>query len=242
MKKRIFGLFLAVVFLLVVGKVLAATVVTTQLPSIFRDAKNGSVLTLQLTPGRPDTGEFNFTVPGIGYYHGIVPIKQNSNPQGTVVAQLYPISGGSTTQVSMTLNGQINKTNAKVQITINKTKYTLATATADATTAASTASQTLSYNTSQNWTGLYGLLSADVQASTTQAQFTQSMTSALRVSSAGLNGTGVVNTVGGYTYFSQPVVLTVQQPDGTSATYHSTEFFVLEQGIWKLLSTSTPTP
>src|SRR5258708_6255410 len=127
MKKIIFSILLVAVFVLIVGRVLANSVVTTQLPSIFRDAKNGSVLTLQLTPNRPDTGEFYFSVPQIGYYYGIVPIKQNSNPQGTVTAQLYPLNGGTTSTAPMTINGQINKMNASVKITINKTKYTLTT-------------------------------------------------------------------------------------------------------------------
>ena len=227
---------------LIIGKVFAIDVFTSQLPSIFRDAKNGSVLTLQLNPNRPDTGEFYFSVPGIGFYHGIVPIKQNSNPQGTVTAQLYPVNGGTLISATLVIYGQINKTNAKVQITVNKTKYTLATAAVDTTSAASTAAQSLTYETSQNWLGLYGLFSVDVQASTTQTQFTQLMTGGPRINSSTLNGTGTVNTVSGYTYFSQPVTIGVQQPDGSTTILHSTEFFVLEQGVWKLLSTTSPTP
>lgn len=241
--KYLLGVVLVVLIAVIAGKVLALNN-NKILPSVFRDAKNGTVLTLQLVAGRSDTGEFYFFVPNQGYYQGIVPIKQNSNPQGTVTARFYPINGGSVGSATMILNGQVHQTSASIKITVNSTKYTLTTATVDPTAATTVANQALAYTTTKNWPSLYGLLSADVKASLTQTQFTQIMSDTTQpvVTNATLNGQGVTSDVGGYSYFTQPVTLTVKKPDGTTATYHANEYFILEQGNWRLLSTDTPTP
>jgi hypothetical protein len=58
---------------------------------------------------------------------------------------------------------------------------------------------------------------------------------------ADLDGSGMVKEVGGYSYFVQPVILTIRRTDGSSAVYHEREYFSYEQGSWRLLTTSTPT-
>src|SRR4051794_9146383 len=61
---------------------------TVALPTIFRDSKTGTVLSIQLVSGRSDSGHFEFLVPQQGYYSGIIPLQQSGkqivHPQGSV--------------------------------------------------------------------------------------------------------------------------------------------------------------
>jgi hypothetical protein len=113
---------------------------------------------------------------------------------------------------------------------------------ASAQAARAAAQQALSLTVARNWTALYALFTSDVGKTTSQAQFIQLMSApgSPEFLEATLDGPGQSKVVGSYTYYSQPVTLTVRQTNGTTSTMHSSEYLILEQGAWKLLSTDTP--
>lgn len=221
------------------------------LPSIFRDKTNQTSLALQVTFGRPDTGRFEFYVPQVGYYRGIIPLQQSGkqiiHPQGIVTAQFYPLDDSSTVQpTTVRMTGEINTSHnsASIDIWVNNNHYNLKTPEGDIVAGTVSAKQVLSFTASQNWSALYGLLTNEIQSSVTPTQFTQLMAnnSSSVVTEAVLTGSGQIKIAAGNTYFVQPVSLTVKQTNNTTVTYTSTEYFVLEQGTWRLLTTDTPTP
>lgn len=249
MKKQIYIPAVALISLLISIKVIAATIDTSpHPPTIFRDGTSDISFSIQLTPDRPDTGKFDFYVPSTGFYEGTIALlqsgKQIVHPQGTTTAQFYPLVGGVQPSIVVRMEGEIDivRNNASVNIWVGNLKYHIKTAQPDATAGAVTAKQVLTSTVSQNWQTLYGLLSAQVQSTITPAQLEQLMETSPNIIAADLNGTGQISTVNGFAYFSQPVTLTVQNSDGTTSVFHSIEFFVLEQGVWHLLSTNTPTP
>lgn len=218
-------------------------------PLVFRDSKTNSALSIQLTDGLPTTGQFYFFVPQIGYYKSMIPLLRSGpqivHPQGQVITQFSPLQEGKPTDVAMKMEGEINiKSNtASINIWIGNIKYHLQTATVDITQATAVAKKSVTYTTSHDWKGVYNLFSPDIQATTSQAQFMQIMsdTSQPTVISAQLNGTGQIKTIGGYSYFAQPISVTMKQQDGSTKTYHSSEYFVLINDTWELLTTDTPT-
>ena len=54
------------------------------------------------------------------------------------------------------------------------------------------------------------------------------------------NGQGTVSIVAGDSYFTQPVTLTVRNPDGTTVAYRAEAYFILENGEWRFVSTDEP--
>lgn len=220
------------------------------LPAIFRDEKNGTALSIQTTSGQFDTGQFYFFVPSIGYYSGKIPFLQSGeqiiHPQGTVTGTFSPLNDSTSAPATIKMEGEIDAThnNASINVWVNDTHYHISTPQRDTNAAITTIKQALMYTTTQDWTNLYNILSSNIQSTTTQTQFTQLMTNANvpTIISADLNGTGQLSVVAGNAYFAQPVILTVRKTDGTTATYHSTVFSILEQGVWRFLSTNTPTP
>jgi hypothetical protein len=223
---------------------------TVALPTIFRDSKTGTVLSIQLVSGRSDSGHFEFLVPQQGYYSGIIPLQQSGkqivHPQGSVSSQFFPQAGGTTSQTTVRMEGEINtdQNKAVINVFVNGNHYILTTAQADAVEAAKVVKQSLNYTITQNWPALYNLLSSDIKATTSLTQFSQSIAnpSSPRIIGADLNGQGQMKTNSGYTYFMQPVTLTVRQSKGSTAIYHDNEYFVLENGNWRFLSTDTPKP
>lgn len=217
-------------------------------PLVFRDNKTNAVLSIQLAPGLPTTGQFSFYAPDKGYYNGVIPLlqsgKQIAHPKGQITGQFSPQQGGPPVSATVKMEGEINTIHntATLNIWVDKAFYHLQTATVDIGQASAVAKQSVSYTAAHNWSGLYNLFSSDIQATNSLAQFTQSMSdnSTPTIISADLNGTGQIITIGGYTYFAQPITITVKQQDGTTAAYHSTEYFVLEKGTWRLLTTDTP--
>ena len=111
-----------------------------------------------------------------------------------------------------------------------------------ATSPQAAAQSVLDLTVSKNWPALYAQLSSEVQGTTSLAQFTQIMSSSSSpvIIASVLDGPGKTSTIGGTTYFAQPVELTVRQTNGQTAQDHATEYFVQEHGSWKLLSTDTP--
>lgn len=221
------------------------------LPSIFRDKNNETSLALQLTLGRPDTGEFEFFVSNVGYYRGVIPLIQSGgqiiHPQGTVTAKFYPLDdSATTTPATIRMTGEVNTahSSASIDVWADNTHYHLTTDEGDAAAGKQAAKEVLSFMTSRNWSSLYGILSSEVQSSVTQEQFTQLMSSSNSptIISAELNGLGKIKILTGNTYFAQDIILTVRQTNGSTAIFHSTEYFVLEKGKWRLLTTNTPTP
>ncbi len=78
----------------------------------------------------------------------------------------------------------------------------------------------------------------------TRDQFIQTLQSQAlpNVVSAGLSGSGELSTAGGYSYWSQPIHLTVKNPSGTTSSFSSTIHLVLEQSQWRLIGTDPPQP
>jgi len=217
-------------------------------PLVFRDSTTGDVLTIQLAQGLATTGQFTFYVPQKGYYGGTMPLLQSGqqivHPQGQITGKFMKLSGGIPGSTTIKMEGEMNTNHntATINIWIDGTKYQLQTATIDTTQATAVAKQSVSYTTSHNWPGLYSLFTPEVQATTSQTQFSDLMSSSsATIVSADLNGAGQSTNVGGYSYFTQPITVTIQKSDGTTTTYHSTEYFVYEQGAWKLLTTDTLT-
>jgi hypothetical protein len=162
--------------------------------------------------------------------------------KSTITAQFHPLDNGLPVAIHLWIEGEINtiQSTATINIRINKTKYRLRTAQISTNAAVSVVKQSLNYTVTQNWPALYNLLSTDIKATTSPAQFTQLMSSSPRIIAADLNGQGQMKTNSGYNYFMQPVTLTVRQPNGSTAIYHDNEFFVLENGSWRFLSTDSP--
>ena len=266
MKKQILIPTLVLISLAISAKVIAATTSTPVLPpSVFRDDTTGIALSIQLIPNRPDTGAFDFFVPKTGHYQGTLLLKGKiscdekedceeddddrdtskvTHLQGSLTAKFYALDGSAPVDTHMRIEGKINTkyNTATINVWITNNHYHLRVKKGDAQAAAKIATQSLQDTKSQNWPALYGLLSSQVQGAMTQTQFTQAMTGSPKVIATSLNGVGQQSTVNGFTYLAQPVILTVQNSGGTTSVLHGTEFLVLEQGTWRLLSTNTPTP
>ena len=269
MKKKltfILIIIIALVFAVSLKKIRADSIPTIAMPAIFRDNSNGVTLSIQLTNNQPDTGQFDLFIPQNGYYRGILKLKGRINCekqedcdededdrrdpskaihfQDKITVQFYPLDDSAPVVAKLRVEGKINSTtnNAIIHVWIDKQHYRLKTKKGDPAVAAQVATQSLQDTTSQNWTDLYGLLSTQIQAAMTQDEFTQMMsgTDSPTITAATLNGAGNIFTASGDSYFAQPVTLTVQQPDGTTKIFKSTQYFVLEQDAWRFLSTDTP--
>lgn len=215
-------------------------------PTIFRDA-SGTVLSIQLSSTQPDYGQFSFYVPQIGYYNGIIPLQQSGqriiHPQGSTPATFYPVTGNTTASTTVRMEGEINieHNTASINIWINGTHYHVEVAQVDTNAVAATIKQVFNDFTSQNWQSLYNSLSLETQSTIAQAQFIQLLNTNLpKVLTIDFNGAGQVTSAAGYSYYAQPVALTMQKPDGTTTSNQSIFYFILEQGAWKLLTTDTP--
>ncbi len=246
MKKQIIISVTGLMLLSISAFALAATTTATLLlPTVFRDSTSGTLLSIQLVPNRNDTGKFSLTIPSSGSYSGTIPLLQSGqivHPKGTAATTFYPLSGSpSSATVRMEGDANVLQNQASISILIGKSTYHLQTTVPDTAAATGAAKHILTDIVTKNWQDIYGFFSNQIQNSTTQTQFSQMMSSSnLNIISADLNGTGQIKIVGGYSYFVQPITITVQQ--GTAATtLHSIEFFVLENGTWRLLSTTNPT-
>jgi len=163
--------------------------------------------------------------------------------QGTTSAKFYPLDGGQPSVTAVRMEGELDTAHhtASVNIWIGDAKYRILTAKADAAAAQRVAQQSLDATTRHDWSALYDLLSKDIQAAVTPADFSATMsTTDITTTKAEANGTGTMRVVGSTTLYRQPVTLTVKQKDGTIATYHNNRYLVLEGDEWKLLSTDTP--
>lgn len=240
-------LFFAFVKLPVASKGFAQTT-TSLLPSILKDSETGLSLSIQLTDGQADTGEFDFFVPEKGFYHGVIPLLRSGqdivHSQGIVNAQFYRLDNSLPTATKIKMEGEINKNTltATLNVWIDKSKYHLLVQQADSSSVTSTAKRAANTIVSQDWSSLYGQLSSEVQNTMTEQQFDDYMTSnsSVNIIAAGLDGIGQTSNVSGDTYDKQPVILTVQNPNGSISTFHSNMFFIWENNSWKLLSTDTP--
>lgn len=269
MKKKILLIIIIVfVFIFSVKAILADSTNTNTMPAIFRDNSSEMTFSVQLAKNQSDTGQFDLYIPEQGYYHGTVDLKGKIkcqekesceeddddrgdyskviHLQGNITTQFYPLDNSFPDTAQIRIEGKINTKHntAIVHAWIGGTHYRLKTKKGDPKTAEQIAKQALQYTNSQDWTGFYDLLASSIQETTTPEEFTQTMsdnTGLPTIISSDFDGQGEIIVADGYSYFSQPVKLTIQQTDGSMSTAHETDFFILEDGAWRFLSNTTPT-
>lgn len=228
-----------------------STPVPTQgitLPTIYRDSESDLSLSLQLEQGSSDTGQFDFFIPQKGFYRGVIPLLRSGQQivhlQGSVIAKFYSLNSATPVSANVRMEGEVNtvQNRASLNVWIDNIHYQIKTSNPDIALAKAIVKQVSDAMTAQNWPVLYNLLSSDVRATTTQDQFIGIMksSSSPKIISVDINIPGQVKINEGYTYFFQPVTLTAQQPNGSMIILYNTQYYVLEQGIWRLLTTDTP--
>jgi hypothetical protein len=268
-KKLLLIIIIAIVFTFSVRIILAETPDTnTTTPGIFRDNSSGMTFSIQLAKNQPDTGQLDLYIPQEGYYRGEIELKGKIkcqekesceeddddrrdtskviHLQGNITTQFYPLDNSFPDTAQIRMEGKINTKHntAIIHIWIGGTHYRLKTKKGDLKAAEQTARQALQYTNSQDWTGFYDLLAPSIQETTTPEEFTQTMsdnTGLPTILSSDFDGQGEIIVADGYSYFSQPVKLTIRQTDGSMSTAHETDFFILENGSWRFLSNTTPT-
>lgn len=111
-------------------------------------------------------------------------------------------------------------------------------------TARRAAQQALDAIVARDWATVYARSAVEVTSAVTRDQFIQTLENQTtpHVVSACVGGSGELTTAGGYTYWSQPIHLTVKNPNGTTSSFSSTIHLVLEQSQWRLIGTDPPQP
>jgi hypothetical protein len=220
-------------------------------PSVFLNSSTGLSLSIQLTPGRPDTGKFALFIPGEGYYQGVIPLQNSGepivNPNGEVSAKFYPSNNGTPTSATIRMNGEINKVHMtlSLNIWINGVRYKFLEVTKPSDIKANElVEKVLDATETHDWPELYSYFSSSVKNTTSQAAFEALMNveNIPTITNIEKNGVGTVKNVSGVAYYIQPVTLTVTENGGTPSTRSTYIYLVFEQGAWKFLSTETPTP
>jgi len=225
----------------------SASTAQTSLPTILKDSKSGLSLSIQLVEGQQAVGTFDLFVPDQGFYHGVVPVGQSSyhvfHPDATISVMFYPFDDSLPVSRSVRIKGQIDisDNSSTINFWINKKQFNLISKKADDSSFTQTAEGVATSFESENWSSLYDVLSSEIKETMTETQLSDLMNnSSPEIIAVDLNGKGETHNVSGNTYETQPVVLTVQDEDGTTSQFHSNLFFVWENDTWKLLSTDTP--
>jgi len=220
-------------------------------PTILDDKDGAIDLAIQLQSGRDDTGQIDFSVPGVGDYTGIVAPDQsgphNVHLHGDVSVDFAPVDGSDTTPTNLKVEGVIDTLDmsANINVWINGAHYHLQTAQGDADQATKVAQQAIAALQAEDWSTLYGLLAPDLRGTQTQADFVQEMTATATQGPtlAGVTATAagqVKNSPYGYTYYQQPLSIQVRQGNGGTTTYQSNLTLLLEQGQWYYVTTDPP--
>ena len=214
------------------------------LPVVFRDVSGSEALAIQTDVTRPDVGRFDFRVYGTGYAIGVIPVQLVGNVEtinGTVAGQLYDESGAAVRAVQVKMEGEANPTDgsASINVWLDSQHYHLGTAHGDLNDGAVAGSEALSAIASEDWTSVYYMLTSDIQAQLTLAQFVQAMSSqtAPKVLSASIVPPGTISTIGGFSYLTIPYTAQLQNGDGSTSTLNQSIYMVLDGGSWHLLTT-----
>lgn len=219
---------------------------------IILDDKDGTInLSIQLQSGLGDTGQVDFSVPGIGDYTGIVVPNQtgphNVHLHGNVAVDFAPVDGSDTTPTTLKVEGVIDTSDlsANINVWINGTHYHLQTAQGNVDQATTVAQQAIAALQAEDWGTLYVLLAPDSRGTQTQADFVQEMTTTASqgptlVSVAAIAAGQVKQSPYGYTYYQQPLSIQVRQGNGGTTTYQSNLTLLLEQGQWYYVTTDPP--
>ncbi len=215
--------------------------------TVLRDASGQYSLAVQLQQGQLDTGAFDFLVPSVGDYRGTLTIGQavgqpdirlSTDSQASFIAT----SGSGISTVSMHIAGSFTTNDSSASVTISIVgglTYNLHTDSGSASGARAVAQQVGSAMASRDWVAVYGLMSASVIRGMTPSQFSQSMSGqGPTLSTLTLTGSGQLLTGrDGYTRFTQPFAAVAHKADGTTYSFNSTIYLVLEQGSWRVLGT-----
>jgi hypothetical protein len=230
--------------LLALGGALTSSADTAfSLPLIVRDASGSPAFDVQVQMGRADTGAFDFDT-GTGFYRGIIPVRQTGSfidiLKGSVPATFYPQQGGSSA-TSVTLQGEINTATlqATIDLWVGTLHYHLVTANGQATDATNVAQQGMTALASADWPTLYSLLPSELQTSITQAAYVQALSSQQlpQIVSIAFDTQGVMQVVGGTSYFTQPIKGQAKKADGTIVNYTTKMYLILENGSWRVIGT-----
>lgn len=142
------------------------------------------------------------------------------------------------------MQGEINYAHktASLNVWVDGIKYRLIADEPDVAKAKQKAEQIAQTIVTRDWSTMYHALSDEIAGTLTEEEFTQAMTTSPHVLGATIAGNGTPYELSGYHYFSIDVQLAVQEPGGSVQYYSSTEFLIIEQGEWRLITTTTPEP
>jgi len=216
---------------------------------VLRDGRSTSVLAIQLKVQQPNTGQFDFYIPGQGDYTGVIPV-QIMGPdivrlQGTISAQFQTITAAPASQVNLRMEGEANTrtASAAVNIWIDGAQYQIVTAPGRPGADVALASTVIAALVASDWSTLYGLLASDVKGSLSEAEFISIMTSQVRQTITKANllpGGALTASETGSTYSIQPIEFEVRNTDGIPQLYRSRIYLLLQQGEWRYVTTDEP--
>ena len=161
--------------------------------------------------------------------------------KGEVEAQFHDVNGNSGDSAQVRMKGKVDTKHqtASVNLWIDGMHHHLVTSKVRKGEARSVARKALTAISIQDWPTVYGLLASQLKSDLTETQFIEIMASQTtpQILSWDLSSKGQVSSSLGFTYFAQPITVEAQKLDGTTITFSSNVYLVLEQGQWHLLST-----
>lgn len=222
---------------------------------VARDSSGAEALSVQLQLDVRNTGSFDFSVPGVGDWVGVIPIgpvsSQISHVKGEVAAKFQGTGASTVAPATVRMEGEFDQSHNRATVNLwvtepgssSTTHYLIHSGESSTGDAPSIAQSALAALAAQNWSGVYQLAASAITSRYTEAQFVEMMSTQSQpaMSDATFSGDGAISVTSGLSYFTQPITFTSTGANGPVG-YTADLSLISEQGTWKFAGSTTPQP